>query len=83
MMWGYCWSLMSGWGALLWLLPLGVVVLLGWAISRSEHWREHRSSIANRGPESEDSAFAIIRQRFAKGEISADEYERLQTLLSK
>lgn len=83
MMWGYCWPVMWGWGVLLWLVPLGLVTLLFWAVNRSEHRYDHHSDTAFRGPASGDSAIDIVRQRFAKGEITEEEYERLRGKLVK
>jgi putative membrane protein len=51
------------------LLVLGVVV---WAIIKVVHDWQNRIGLDRR----EDSAEETLRQRFARGEIDAEEYER-------
>lgn len=66
------WDMMDNWGVNggLWMLVVmvvvAVVVLIGvWLIVRSS--RDARSSSPN--------AFDILRERFARGEITKDEFE--------
>ncbi|MBN2098224.1 MAG: SHOCT domain-containing protein [Dehalococcoidia bacterium] len=59
-----------GWAAMLALLA-GVVLFGVWVLSRSaRHSRE------------ENGAWAIARERYARGEISRDEFERIKKDLS-
>ena len=62
--------MMGGGGSILTLLVLGLVV---WAIIKFfPDWRD-RVGLNNRR---EDSAEETLSQRFARGEIDAEEYER-------
>jgi putative membrane protein len=56
------------------LLVLGVVV---WAIIKVVHDWQNRIGLDRR----EDSAEETLRQRFARGEIDAEEYERSLVVL--
>lgn len=78
MMNGFDDGMMGGWGVFGWLwmlIPLlfwgGLLALIVWAIARvfpgqSDERREPRG----------ESAEEILRARFARGEIEAEEYER-------
>ncbi|MFA5844319.1 MAG: SHOCT domain-containing protein [Coriobacteriia bacterium] len=58
------------------LAVAGVVLLLLWALRRSAHGAQAGSAP---GPgTSADGAFAIARERFARGEITAEEFEALK-----
>jgi putative membrane protein len=60
------------WGSLMMILMLGVVALVVWLIVRSTHVTEGGRSSAAR---------EILNERFARGEIDADEYhDRLSKL---
>jgi putative membrane protein len=66
------WDMMDNWGAasgvwmIVGMLVVAVVVLIGvWLIARSS--RDARSSSS--------SALDIVRERFARGEITKDEFE--------
>jgi uncharacterized membrane protein len=62
--------MMMGGGLILTLIVLGVVVFA--IIKLVPDWQD-RVGLNNRR---EDSAEEILRQRFARGEIGAEEYER-------
>jgi putative membrane protein len=72
------WDMMDNWGAAsgLWMivgmLVVAVVVLIGvWLIVRSNRETRSRSS----------SALDILRERFARGEITKDEFETARKTL--
>ena len=74
------WDMMDGWGggAGFWMLAgivvVAVVVLIGvWLIVRSK--RDARSSSS--------SALDILRERYARGDITADEFEAAKRTLGK
>jgi len=80
--WGGYGGYGAGWGVfgvvhmLLWwvLIILGIVVLVRWLVGG-----RHGAS----RPPSEDRALAILRERYARGEIDKSEYEaRKKDLLS-
>ena len=75
--------MMGGWGAFGWLwmlIPLlfwgGLLALIAWAVIRAFPSQE------NGHPERRSSpAEEVLRERFARGEIAAEEYEeRLRVL---
>jgi putative membrane protein len=72
---------MMGGGLILTLLVLGVAV---WAIIKLVPDWQDRVGL-NSGPENkrEDSAEETLRQRFARGEIDAEEYEERHRVLSE
>jgi putative membrane protein len=76
---------MMGGGLILTLLVLGVVV---WAIIKFVPDWQHRLGLNNRREDRredrhEGSAEEILRQRFARGEIDAEEYEQRLRVLWK
>lgn len=82
MMWGYgfgwSWVLMS-FGMILWI---ALLVVLVWALIR---WLERKTSAPTSAtttwPTSEQSAEEILRQRYARGEIDAQTFERMRAQL--
>ena len=69
-------GMMNGGGWLWMLLPLlfwgGLIAFAVWALIRIFPNRDGDGASGNR----EDSAEEILRKRFARGEIDAEEYER-------
>lgn len=51
-----------------WIVGLGVVVLLVWAIARAPG--------SPAPPREEDSPDTILKRRYARGELDREEYER-------
>lgn len=87
MMGGFDGGMMGGWGfgTFDWLGMLiqflfwgGILALVAWAITRI--FPSQRTGEPPAG--GEDSAVEILRQRFARGEISAEEYEERRRILS-
>jgi putative membrane protein len=71
---------MGGWGpfGMIWmffnlLVFVGLLALMAWGVSRILTSRQERTG----------SAEEILRQRFARGEINAEEYERSYEALRK
>lgn len=80
-MYGNGWDHMGSWGWVGMLMMLlfwfGFVALIVWAITGS---RAARGPVTPSGP-SDDPAITILRQRFARGEVTTEEFERAcQTL---
>jgi putative membrane protein len=75
--WGGGWSwVMIVWMSLFWLVVVG---LIAWGIvsfSRHEHRHDSGSNAAH------NAALEIAKQRYAKGEINAEEFEKLKRDLS-
>lgn len=74
----------GGWGAwwILWMLvPLlflgGLIALIAWIVVQLTSSRRGEGAPGTR----EDSAEEILRQRFARGEIDAEEYEERRRTL--
>jgi putative membrane protein len=84
--WGRGGMMDGGWGMLgiLWMLvPLllwgGLLAVIVWAVMRIAANRQ-----GNAGTRAgQDSAEDILRQRFARGEIDAEEYEQLHRILNE
>ena len=78
---GNGWDHMGSWGWVGMLMMLlfwfGFVSLILWAISGS---RGGHAPSAPAGPVG-DPALTILRERFARGEITAEEYERAREML--
>lgn len=69
----------GGWGAglgmifmaLFWVLAVaGAVVVIGWILRQSER--------GDRRSTGDGAALAILRERYARGEIGREEYERMK-----
>lgn len=83
--WGPGGMMGNGWGlfGLLWMLvPLlfwgGLIALIAWAVVRLASTRRH-DDVGIHG----ESAEEILRQRFARGEIDAEEYEERRRTLNE
>ena len=76
-MWGFhegmgWWMVFGGmWMFVFWAIVIGLVV---WAIGRI-------GSGTSQGPKEEDAPLEIARKRFAKGEISMEEFEGIKNIL--
>lgn len=80
---GYYGGMMGGFGGfgMLFMIPIGLVVLLiiGYAIWRGFGWgggccgSGHNNAYGNR-----ENAMEILRQRYARGEISREQYEQMK-----
>ena len=78
----WCWTGSAGWlmpiGAMLMVAFWGAVVAFGvWLLSR---WGRSPDSAA--GVSGGNGALAVARERYARGEISRDEFERIKRDLS-
>ncbi len=58
------------------LVFVGIILLAVWAISRLAGSDRLRASSA---PSSPDDPLAILQRRYAKGEITKEEYERIRS----
>jgi len=71
----------GAWGLLGMLVPLlflgGLIALIAWVVVQLTSSRRDESTPGTR----EDSAEEILRQRFARGEIDAEEYEERRRIL--
>lgn len=76
---------MMGWmGAWMWanaLIGLGVLVLLILGVIAGVRWLVGTRKVGAQGGAS-DTALEIARQRYARGEINREEFERLREGLS-
>jgi putative membrane protein len=58
--------MMGGGGLLFWPFVLGIVLLFAWLAGR------------NPGPDRPSSALDILRQRYARGEITKDQFDQMR-----
>lgn len=73
--------MMGGFGIVGLLVPILLVVLAVWAISRMFPDWQDRVNPQRREDSAEDSAEGTLRQRFARGDIDAEEFERSLEIL--
>src|ERR1035437_5737594 len=77
---GYYGGMMGGYGgvSMLFMIPIGLIVLLviGYVIWRAVGW-ESCGSGGHTGHYSSD-AMEIVRQRYARGEISKEQFEQMK-----
>lgn len=75
MMWGYNMTGMGWWMIVSSLLWLGLVAIAVWAFAR---WASRASQPTSSSALLALSATEILRQRFARGEIDSDTFERMR-----
>ena len=80
-MMGYGWDGWGGWGGGFWmlgglLLMIGVIVVLVWAVMTVS-----RGGRTSTGDPSRPTPNEILRERFARGEISEQEFEQARKVL--
>lgn len=86
MMWGNGYNMGWGWG---WpvglLLLIGIVLLVIWAVRAGAANRDGRrdDSMADSRPPGPSAARQVLDERFAKGELDADEYRQRLTVLGE
>jgi putative membrane protein len=66
---------MGAWMWLGWIVGLGLLVLLVWAVARAAG--------SPTAPRQDDSPETILKRRYASGEIDREEYERRLTDLRR
>ncbi len=80
-MYGFGWDGMSGWGwigmTVMMVFWIAILALAVWAISRAV---SHPTQLPS-GPSDEDRAMRTLRERFARGEITEDEYRQASRTL--
>ena len=74
-------GMMGGFGgiSMLFIMPIGLIILVivGYAIWRGFGWGgDHYGHYSSSGER--ENAMEILRQRYAKGEISKDQYEQMK-----
>lgn len=81
MMYGFGWNGISGWGwvgmALMMVFWFAILALFIYAISRA-FWRPSQAAM---GPTDEDRAMRLLRERYARGEITEEEYRQVSSTL--
>lgn len=77
--WTNGWGISGMWLAMIafWLVPLVVVVGIFWLVLGRDRNRGERSADAQ-GIDENRRALAILKERYARGEISRDEFERIK-----
>ncbi len=71
------WGMGGGWFGMIlfWILAILAIVWLARALDVGRLWRTRDEKHAPRAP-TEDRALAVLRERYARGEIDTDEFER-------
>lgn len=87
---GYGYSMMGGGWLAMWLwILLGTVVLIGivllilWTIRMSHNGGMHPSSGSKLGEHGHHEAVVMAKKRFARGEISKEQYEEIMHTLGE
>ncbi|MCB0114470.1 MAG: SHOCT domain-containing protein [Caldilineaceae bacterium] len=75
--------MMFGGGMLLaWLLPIVLIVLVvGWLLNNGSSGRGDGANIFNQRPDKRPED--VLKERFARGEISQEEYEEMRRTLAQ
>lgn len=81
MMWGYGWDM--GWMWLLGILTLAVIVLVVLLAVRLFGGGASRPRANPTSSEARDSARRILDERFARGDLTADQYREQVRILSE
>lgn len=74
-----------GWGILsmiFWILIIGLIIY-GVLTLILKPFEKNNGSSGSPSLKTEDSAFLILRERYARGEINEEEYERKRDLLNQ
>lgn len=58
-----------------WIVPLLVIGLVVWAVVAFTRSQSGRGAAATAAP---DGALAILKERYARGELDADTYQRMR-----
>jgi putative membrane protein len=75
MMWGYNMTGMGWWMIISSLIWFGLIAVAVWAFAR---WASRPSQPTIPSTSAAPSATEILRQRFARGEIDSDTFERMR-----
>ena len=73
---------MDGWGAGAWVMMSILMVIFWGAVVAIVLWLV-RSNTLHSHPEAKASALDLTRERYARGEISHEEFERIRENLSR
>lgn len=80
------WGWMGGWGwgmGLGWLVVLVLAGLIGWALGQATCRRATESWDRERSTSPEPAALVILEQRYARGELSDEEFARMRQQLQR
>ncbi|MBX5464118.1 MAG: SHOCT domain-containing protein [Clostridia bacterium] len=70
--WGFLWMLLA------WLIPLAIIGLIIWAIVRRPGGGTPLPAETG-----DDRALGLLRERYARGEITEEEYRRMRDVLKE
>lgn len=73
-MMGYGYSMMGGWSGMM-IIPIILIIAVMYLIFNQEESKKFNIH------KSRDNSLTILNERFARGEISEDEYNRIKSTL--
>ncbi|MCD6253141.1 MAG: hypothetical protein DRP27_02475 [Thermotogae bacterium] len=74
----YWWFPSPFWAVIMWIIGIAVIALVVWIIARAL-----QSFVSRENSRSYSEAERILDERFARGEISEEEYLRMKKVLRK
>ena len=84
--WGWAWGMGNGWGWWMgfgWIVVIALLVFLAWAILSSGRRGAGESWERETGAPPAPSALEILERRYASGELSDEEFERMRQRLQR
>ena len=81
---GDSWHMMPGMGGAMWMMPIfGIIFLVLVILAIIALWRYIRGGTASRSVDQGDGSLAILRERFARGEIDEGEFQARKKALGR
>ncbi|WP_434351793.1 SHOCT domain-containing protein [Trichococcus flocculiformis] len=75
----YGYNMMGGWGIFMMIILVILIVIIVYAVMKLVQGGSNAGTTSN----SRDEALEILNQRYAKGELSDEEYQQKKKILKK